>query len=526
MSELSERIERLPPEKKALLRLALQAKGLNHPAVDVIPKAPPGDSYPLSFAQQRLWFLDQMAPGNAFYNEPLLAVRIEGPLNRAALAETINEIARRHESLRTRFADIDGRPVQIITPAAAVPIACHDLRHLPVASREAELRRLAQEEASRPFELAHGPLLRVSLVRLDEEDHTAFLEMHHIITDGWSNRLLLREILLLYGALSRGEPNPLPNVPIRYVDFAVWQRKWLTGATLQKLVAYWTRQLAGNLPVTQLPADFSRPAVQRYLGRLETHIIEPALSESVRQLGQRRDCTLFMTLLAAFVTLLRRYTGQEEIVIGTPVANRNRRETESVVGFFVNTLVMRVDVSGSPRFTELLDRVRKVAVDAYAHEDLPFEKLVEILRPERNLDRQALFQIIFGLHNYPETAYDIQVAGQKLRLSRMEVDGGESKVDWALSVTDLEQAGIKAQINYNTDLFRASTMSRLLRHYETILRHVTAAPDTRLNAIPLFCAADSQAPVAASAKPQDAIREKLQTVRRKPVLINGEQEGC
>lgn len=515
MSELLDRIDRLPPERQALFRMMLRRKGLHAPTPDVIPKAADSDSYPLSFAQQRLWFLDRMAPGNAFYNEPLLAMRIQGPLDCEALAETINTIVRRHESLRTIFADVDGRPVQIIAPATTVPIVYHDLRHLPVASREAELQRLAQEEASRPFELARGPLLRVSLVRLDEQDHTALLEMHHIITDGWSNRLLLREIFVLYAAISRGEPDPLADLPIRYVDFAVWQRNWLTGETLAKLVNYWTRQLAGNLPVSQFPPDFARPSVQRHLGRLETHVLGPDLSESVRQLGRRRDCTLFMTLFAAFVTLLHRYTGQDEIVIGTPVANRNRRETESVIGFFVNTLVMRVDVSGSPSFTELMERVRKVAVDAYAHEDLPFEKLVEILRPERNLDRQALFQIIFGLHNYPQTAQAIEVGGDSLRLTRIEVDGGESKVDWALSVTDLEHEGIKAQINYNTDLFRAATMHRLLRQYETILRHVTADPETRLNAIPVFSAADRG----------DVIREKLQTVRRKPVPIDVQKEN-
>lgn len=527
MNELSDRIGRLPPEKQALFRLMLKQRGISSPEADVIARAADADAYPLSFSQQRLWFLDQMAPGNAFYNEPLLALHIEGPLDRDALAAAIDTIVRRHASLRTRFASADGRPVQIIAPPTAVPIACHDLRGLPPEQREAELRRLAQEEAARPFDLTRGPLLRVSLIRLDEHEHTALLEMHHIITDGWSNRLLLREILVLYAAISHGQPNALPEVPIRYVDFAVWQRERLSGASLDKLLDYWTRQLAGNLPVSEFPADFPRPAVQRHLGRLETHVIAPELSDRIRQLGKRRDCTLFMTLFAAFVALLQRYTGQEEIVIGTPVANRNRTETESVIGFFVNTLVMRVDVSGGPRFTELMDRVRKVAVDAYAHEDLPFEKLVEVLRPERNLDRQALFQILFGLHNYPDTAQAIDVGNDRLRLRRIEVDGGESKVDWALSITDLDQDGIKAQINYNTDLYRASTMQRLLRQYETILRHVAAEPDTRLNAIPVFSADEGPAGAKTPAltPAQDTMREKLKTIRRKPVLIDGKGEN-
>ncbi|UZW58362.1 condensation domain-containing protein [Lysobacter enzymogenes] len=522
MSELSDRIGRLPPEKQALFRLMLKQRGLGPQGDDAIPRAAQAESYPLSFSQQRLWFLDQMAPGNAFYNEPLLALRIEGRLDRDALAATIDAVVRRHESLRTRFASFDGRPVQIIAPAATVPIVDHDLRHLPFAARESELQRLAQEEASRPFDLAQGPLLRVSLIRLDEHDHTALLEMHHIITDGWSNRLLLREILALYAAISRGEPDPLPAPPIRYADFAVWQRKRLSGAAMDKLVRYWTRQLAGDLPVSQFPADFPRPAVQRYLGRLETRMIAADTSEGVRRLGRRHDCTLFMTLFAAFVVLLQRHTGHDDVVVGTPVANRNRTETESVIGFFVNTLVMRVDASGGPRFSELLERVRKVAIDAYAHEDLPFEKLVEVLRPERNLDRQALFQILFGLHNYPDPAQAIEVGGESLRLSRIEVDGGESKVDWALSITDLDGEGIKAQINYNTDLYRAATMQRLLRQYENILRHVAAEPDARLNAIPVFGADDD---ADADRAHGGGLREKLKTVRRKPVAIDANAKG-
>ncbi len=519
VSKLVNRIDRLSPEKQALLKRMLERKGLDPLATDRIPRGEDRDSYPLSFAQRRLWFLDQMEPGNAFYNEPLLAMRIEGPLDRKAFAETINTILRRHESLRTTFASIDGAPVQIIAPAADVPVTEHDLRHLPARTREAELRRLAQEEASRPFDLSRGPLLRVSLVRLDDQDHTAFLEMHHIITDGWSNRLLLREILVLYAAISRGEPNPLADTPIRYVDFAAWQRRRLTGKTLDKLVQYWTGQLGGNLLASEFPADYSRPAVQRYRGRLETRILDPDLSARVRRFGVARDCTLFMTLFAAFVLLLHRHTGQEDIVIGAPVANRNRTETESVIGFFVNTLIMRVDVSGAPRFCELMERVKNMALDAYAHEDLPFEKLVEIMRPERNLDRQALFQIIFVVHNYPDRSEAIDIGGDSLRLTRIEVDGGESKLDLAVAVTDLGDDGIKVQLNYNTDLYRDSTMRRLLEQYENILRHVTAQPETRVNVVKVF----SEEPQTDEAiQSQNSMREKLRTVRRKSVLIDGD----
>jgi aspartate racemase len=519
MSDLDKRIDRLSPEKKALFELAMRQKGLSYAIVDAIPKVPESGSYPLSFAQQRLWFLDQMEPGNAFYNEPLLAIRINGPLNLKALAQTIDEIVRRHESLRTTFANIDGRPVQVISRPTPVPIGFIDLRGLPAAARETELRRLAQEEASRPFDLVQGPLLRVNLLQLDEEDHTVFLEMHHIITDGWSNRLLLREIMLLYGAMCKGEPSPLPDLPIRYVDFAVWQSKRLRNEVLDNLVAYWKQQLSRNLSVVELPADYPRPVVQRYIGRLETHVLDNELSQRIRQLCKSQDCTSFMTLFAALVTLLYRYTGQEDIVVGTPIANRNRIETEGVVGFFVNTLVLRVDVSGNPRFTELMSRVKKVAVGAYVHEDLPFEKLVELLQPERDLSRQALFQVLFVLHNYPEASRDVPGLDRDVTLTRIEVDGGESKVDWALSVSDLENEGIKAQINYSTDLFKASTIRRMLRQYENLLRHVTANPETRLSAVRIFSDTDEGPQAAGATDNHNAILARLKNTRRKPVVV-------
>jgi aspartate racemase len=521
VSDLSKRIDQLSPEKKALFELRMRQEGLSHAAVDVIARVPESSSYPLSFAQQRLWFLDQMEPGCAFYNEPLLAIRISGSLNRKAIAQTINEIVRRHESLRTTFTNVDGSPVQVIACPTPVPIGFIDLRLLPAAARETELRRLAQEEASRPFDLARGPLLRVNLLQLDDEDHAVFLEMHHIITDGWSNRLLLREIMLLYRAMCRGEPSPLLDLPIRYVDFAVWQSKRLRGEVLDNLVAYWKQQLSGELPVMELPADYPRPDIQRYIGRLETYVLDNELSQRIRQLCKSQDCTLFMTLFAALITLLYRYTGQEDIVVGTPIANRNRVETERVVGFFVNTLVLRVDVSGNPRFTELMSRIKKVAVGAYVHEDLPFEKLVELLQPERDLSRQALFQILFVLHNYPEASRDVLGLDRDLTLTRIEVDGGESKVDWALSVTELGDKGIKAQINYSTDLFKASTIRRMLRQYENLLRHVTANPETRLSAVRIFSDSDpDEGPQAAGASDnRNAILARLKNTRRKPVLV-------
>ena len=519
MSDLGKRIEQLPPEKRALLELLMQRKGLSRSPVGSIPRVPERDSYPLSFAQQRLWFMDQMEPGSPFYNEPLLAIRIRGPLDSEVLVRTFDEIVRRHESLRTTFANVDGKPVQRISPPAPAPVTAVDLRGLPAGQREVKLRELAQEEAGRPFDLSAGPLLRVTIVRLGGEDHTVLIEMHHIITDGWSNRILLREMMQLYDAASKGRPNPLPGLPIRYVDFAVWQNQWLKGKVLEELTAYWKRQLGGRLPVLQLPTDFPRPAVQRYIGRLETRILDRGLSEKVKQLCRGEDCTLFMTLFAAFLALLYRYTRQEDLVIGCPVANRNRVETEGVIGFFVNTLVLRVDVSGNPRFTELMRRVKKVAVDAYAHEDLPFEKMVEILQPERDLSRQALFQVLFVLHNYPGGPGDVQGLGQDLTLTRIEVDGGESKMDFAMAITDLEEEGIKAQINYSTDLFKTQTVRRMLRQYESLLRSVTANPETCLSAIRISSEEDEGGRPADLPGGRGDIARRLKSTTRKPVII-------
>ena len=524
MQQLSDRISKLPPEKQALFKRMLKQKGLSDAQDGAIPRVKDSHSYPLSFAQQRLWFLEQMEPGNPFYNEPLLALRIKGVLDRNAIEETFNALVIRHESLRARFASVDGKPVQIIEPATSVPIVFHDLLSLPLALRESEITKLAQEEASRPFDLSHGSLFRVSLLKLAEHEHAVFLEMHHIITDGWSNSILINEILQLYEAFSKKQKNTLPLVPIRYVDFADWQTKHLTGVTLEKLVDYWKKQLSGHLPVSEFPLDFPRPAVQRYRGRVETNLIGGELSNKIRLLAKKQDCTLFMTLLAAFVVLLQRYTGQNEIVIGTPVANRNRKETESVVGFFVNTLVIRIDMSDGPSFTQLMSRVRKTAIDAYAHEDLPFEKLVEILRPKRNLDKQALFQILFGLHNYPSSGQEVQSDSDDLQLSRMEVDGGESKMDWAMSITDLNEEGIKAQINYNTDLYRLSTMQRIHAEYETILQHVVLEPETYLNSIPIFSSGEDKVAIGNPPKKQ-AIREKLKSVRRTPIPIDSKGDN-
>ena len=364
---------------------------------------------PLSFAQQRLWFLDQLEPGSSFYNIPA-AVRLHGVLNVAALERTLSEVVRRHEVLRTHFMAVDGEPVQVIEAAAPLQLEVLDLSALEEEAREAEVLRLAQLEASRPFDLWRGPLLRVGLLRLGKEEHVALVTMHHIVSDGWSMGVFINEVATLYAAYVRGEESPLEELPIQYADFAHWQRGWLQGEVLAAQLDYWRAELADAPTVIDLPIDKPRPPVQTYRGAYQPLQLSAALSAQLRDLSRRHGATLFMTLLAAFDLLLCRYAGQEQVLVGTPIANRNRSEIEGLIGFFVNTLVLRGDVRGNPSFSELLRRVRETALSAYAHQDLPFEKLVEELQPERDMSRSPLFQVMFVLQNAPAEALDCRVS--------------------------------------------------------------------------------------------------------------------
>ncbi|MFB3092706.1 MAG: condensation domain-containing protein, partial [Dehalococcoidia bacterium] len=366
-------------------------------ALPLLPASRDGD-LPLSFAQQRLWFLEQWEPNSSIYNVPV-ALRLTGPLNVAALEQSLNEISRRHEALRTTFSVVDGQPAQVIAPKLNLTLPVLDLRELTEIERDAEVQRLVVEEAQAPFDLAQGPLLRASLLRLGQEEHVLMLTMHHVVSDGWSLNVLFRETTTLYQAFSTGEPSPLPEIPIQYADFALWQRQWLQGEELESQLAYWKEQLDGIPPVLELPTDRPRPAVETFRGAQQFLLLPDALTRSLKALSQREEVTLFMTLLAAFQTLLHRYTGQDDILVGFPIANRNRAEIEGLIGFFVNTLVLRTDLSGEPTFRELLGRVREVALDAYTHQDLPFEKLVAELHPERDISRNPLFQVIFQLFN-------------------------------------------------------------------------------------------------------------------------------
>jgi amino acid adenylation domain-containing protein len=401
------------------------------------------------------------------------------------LAQTLQEVVRRHEALRTTFIAAEGRPVQVIGPARPFALPVVDLGAPPGAEREAEALALAGQEARRPFDLAGGPLLRAALLRLGADEHVLLVTLHHIVADGWSLGVLVREVAALYEAFARGRPAPLPELPIQYADFAHWQRQWLRGEVLEAQLAYWKRQLAGPPAALGLPTDRPRPAVQSYRGARHAFGLPGPLSEALRGLSRREGATPFMTLLAALQALLGRYTGQADVSVGSPVANRNRAETEGLIGFFVNTLVLRTDLSGNPTFRELLGRVRAVALGAYAHQDLPFEQLVGALQPERDLSRSPLFQVLFVLQNAPLPALRL---GQ-LTLSPVEVEGGTAKFDLTLSLMDTGQ-GLEGALEYNTDLFDAATVARMAEHFQTLLAGIAADAGQRLADLPLLAEAE------------------------------------
>ncbi|MGH7828765.1 MAG: condensation domain-containing protein, partial [Candidatus Binatia bacterium] len=346
-----------------------QSRRQDHELHDLpMSRAHAQEKVPLSFAQQRLWFLDQYEPGSSVYNIPS-ALRLKGALNVPALERSLSEIVRRHEALRTTFAVIDGEPFQVIAPALPVSLPIVDLTDRPGSEREKEAQTIAAEHAQKPFDLSQGPLLRVFLLHLGEDDHILLLTMHHIVSDGWSRGVLYRELSVLYEAYTQGKPSPLAELPIQYADFAFWQRQWLQGEVLENQLLYWKKQLEGAPALLNLPTDRPRPAVQSYRGGSRSIELSQELTQGLKALSAQEGVTLFMTLLAAFQTLLHRYTGQNDIVVGSPIANRNRAEIEGLIGFFVNTLVMRTDLSGNPTFKELLTRVRETTLEAYTHQD-------------------------------------------------------------------------------------------------------------------------------------------------------------
>ena len=456
-----------------------QAAGAEPP----IERVPRSGLLPLSFSQERLWFLDRLQPGSAAYNMPV-AARLRGVLAPALLARSLNEIVRRHDALRTTFGAADGQPFQRIAVRLEIPLPLLDLSGLAAAEREAELGRQMAAEAAAPFDLERGPLLRARLCRLAAEDWALLVDLHHIVSDGWSLRRLFSELALLYGAFAVGEPSPLPELAVQYADYADWQRCWLQGEVLARHLDYWRSQLDGTLPVLDLPTDRVRPPIQTFRGGASSARLPGALGAELRALGRQQGATLFMTLFAAFNLLLHRYSGQEDILIGIPIAGRNRAPIENLIGFFINSLVLRTDLSGQPAFSALLGRVRQVALDAYAHQDLPFERLLQELRLERDLSRTPLFQVYFNFQNFTGPL----PAMPGLAVESLSGEEEFSKFDLTLYVLEEGAGQVRLELVYNAVLFSAGRCREMLDQYVTLLSQVAAQPDAGIDHFSLLTA--------------------------------------
>ena len=475
---------KLSPAKQALLEKRL--RGI--PGKDLssgIPRRQQQNFVPLSFAQQRLWFLDQLDPGKPSYNV-FRQIRIRVPLNLKALQDSLNALCDRHESLRTVFQEVSNQPVQVIYASQSIDLPVVDLSHLADDKRDDEVMRLSTEFAERGFELAKGPLIRAMLFRLSLHDHILVLSLHHIITDAWSTAVLLRELVCLYEAFVAGEPYPLAELSIQYADYSVWQREFLKGQILENQLAYWKQQLTDAPAMLELPLDRPRPSIRTFQGASEAITLSGKLTSALREFSQGEGATLFMVLLAAFQTLIWRHTDQEDVVVGAPIANRTRKETESVIGFFVNALVMRTLIKPDLTFRELLGKVRQMTLEAYDHQDLPFEKLVEELHPERSLSHNPLFQMTLALQNVPQTpasgGFEVALLEGEITTTRFDLEG----YFWDLP------DGLAGGFVYSTDLFDRETIHRLLQRFQTLLEGIVSNPDCRISELPLLTSEERQ----------------------------------
>ncbi|WP_375509333.1 condensation domain-containing protein [uncultured Nostoc sp.] len=512
MSDLSQRIADLSPEKLKLLVQRLNNKKgeiLLRSQTQIVPQSRELNSFPLSFAQQRLWFLDQLQPGNSAYNISV-PMRLEGWLNVAALEQSFKEVVKRHEVLRTTFTVVDGQPLQVIAPSLRFTLPVVDLQELPQNQREAEVLRLASEEAQQPFDLARGPLLRATLLQLAAAEYALLLTMHHIVADGWAIGVLIHEIATLYEAFSVGKPSPLVELSIQYADFAVWQRQWLQGQ-LETQLAYWQQQL-GGIPVVEFPSDCPRSTIQTFFGAREALVLPKTLCDQLKTLNQRQGITLFMVLLAAFGTLLHWYTDQEDIVVGTDIANRNQAETKELIGFFANQLVLRTNLSKNPTFLELLERVREMTLEAYAHQDLPFDKLVDALNPKRELNRTPLFKVKLVLENTQTPSLELP----GLTISSLKVENKTVQFDLLLELNETEQ-GLFGIWEYSTDLFERDSIVRLSKNFATLLAEIATHPEAKLSELKaVLNQVDNQQHLAKEQVYQNTIQQKLMNVKRRP----------
>ena len=491
LSELKER-------KEDIIQFLQQADRNKNKTSQTIQPAPRDTDLPLSFAQQRLWFLAQLEDNSSAYNWPA-SFRLQGNLNTSALEQSLTEIVRRHEILRTNFSVVNGTPVQKINSSQPINLPVIDLQSFSESEREKEAEKLVTKEKEYPFDLAKGSLFRVMLIRLKPEEYIFTLSMHHIIADGWFLNIFISELSTLYSSFCEGKLSLLSELPIQYGDFAYWQRQYFQGENLQHQVNYWKQKLAEISPLLELPTDRPRPPIQTFSGDFEELFISQELTQQLKDLTQKSGATLFMTLLSAFAILLYRYSGQNDIVIGSPIANRNRSELEGLIGFFVNTLALRIQLNDSPTFLELLEQVKQTSLDAYEHQDLPFEKLVEELQPERNLSYPPIFQTLFTLQNYPMSK--LKLPGLTLTMSGREE--AVAKFDLSLEITEIDEAlahtlerdcepGLGTTWEYNTDLFDSATIIRMKQHYLTLLEAIVANPQQKVDQLPILTADEKQ----------------------------------
>jgi len=467
----------LSAAKRLLIEKRLRGEKITSSVPPLVPSPHAGAMLPLSYAQQRMWFIDQLTPGRSSYNIPG-GMRLEGPLNFDALRNSLYEIVRRHESLRTRFVSVKGEPRQVIDEEVRLDLETTDLSATPENEREAEAKRLAREEARKPFDLEHGPLFRVKVLKLDEQEHVLLVTMHHISSDGWSTDILVREFAMLYGALSSGAPSPLPELPVQYADYAVWQRSWMKGSVLADKLAYWKKQLTG-IQTLELPTDRPRPAVQGQSGATLDFELDNQLTDSMRELARSQGATLYMVLMATLQLLIYRYSGHRDILVGSPVAGRIQRQIEGLIGLFVNTLAIRTTFQKELTFIELLGRVKKTTLEAFGHQDVPFEKLVDALQLERDLSRAPLFQVAFALQGAPP-----QFELGALRVRPFLVDNGTAKFDLTLMMG--EGNSIQCWLEYNTELFDEASAMGMLHHFKILLQQITRNPQASVDAIPLL----------------------------------------
>lgn len=514
---------RLSPRKKALLARLMAKKGRDAPAEEqAIPRRADAGPAPLTFAQEALWFLDQLEPDQASHNQPG-AVRLLGDLDVPALERSLGEIVARHEALRSTFSVRDGVPFQQITPVGPWTLPLSDLSDL--GDPEAEALRLATADSHKPFDLERGPLFRSFLMKLGEAEHILVLNFHHIVTDGWSMGVFTSELQQLYPAYRAGRPSPLPELAVQMPDFAVWQRATLTGAALDEHLTYWKQQLQGELKGLTLPGDHPRPAQQSYQGKHQSIVLSAQLSDELRKLSRKQGVTLFMTLEAAFMALLYDACRETDMVIGSAVAHRNRSELEAIIGFLVNMLVMRVDLSGDPGFDELLKRVRTVTIGAWSHQDLPLTHILREVQPDRDLGKNPLFQVQFSLltpdRNPAVYGYGLamgeveQVELDGLQMSPVQIAFDNARYDIAVFLWDMPGA-IQGTLEYSRDLYEPETIARLVKRYETVLRAVVKQPTISLSALLAQLAeGDRETRAAAENTYKSSVKSKLKSLRRR-----------